>query len=108
MSITMSGAVHNVDGSTMADFLSSFQTVIRDMALQLEDAGFFQNHSELASNLQEFLKDLIRGRLPDHQWPTALSKLTNVLNLLHMRPVIVLINKYNSPMSYAVQTFIFY
>jgi len=87
----------------MAELLSSFQTEIIDTVLQLEDAGFFHNRSELAPNLQEFLKQIIRGTLPDQNWPTALSKLTEVLDFLHKRPVIVLMDEYDSPMSYAAQ-----
>jgi len=63
-SVLMSSAAQNVDGSTMAELLSSFQTVIRDTVLQLEDAGAFQNRSELAPNLLEFLEEIIGGRLP--------------------------------------------
>ena len=87
----------------MAELLSSFQTEIIDTVLQLEDAGFFHNRSELAPNLQEFLKQIIGGTLPDQNWPTALSKLTEVLDFLHKRPVIVLMDECDSPMSYAAQ-----
>jgi len=87
----------------MAELLSSFQTEITDTVLRLEDAGVFQNRSELAPSRQEFLKEIIGGRLPDDEWPTALSMLTEVLDLLHKRPVIVLIDEYDSPMSYAAQ-----
>jgi len=99
----MSGAAQNVDGSTMVELLSSFQTEITDAVLRLEDAGAFQNRSELAPNLREFLEAIIGRRLPDKEWPTALYKLTNVLGLLHERRVIVLIDEYDSPISYAAQ-----
>ena len=73
------------------------------MVSQLEDAGFFQNREKLTPNLRKFLEEIISETLPDRKWFSALSKLTQVLHLLHKRRVIVLMDEYDSPMSYAAQ-----
>jgi hypothetical protein len=87
----------------MMELLSNFKMEITDTVLQLEDAGLFQNRSKLPPNLRKFLEEIIGGTLPDLKWSAALSKLTEVLYLLHQRRVIVLLDEYDSPMWYAAQ-----
>lgn len=102
-SMLMLGAAQNVVGSTMKELLSKFKIEITDMVLQLEDAGLFQNREKLTPNLRKFLEEIIAEKLPNPKWPAALSKMTEVLHLLHERQVIVLMDEYDSPISYAAQ-----
>ena len=93
----------NVIGSTMARLLQNFKNHVTDTVLRWESLGFFQNRSELLMDQQAFLEAVLKGTIPDSRWPDVLFKLTEILHMLHQRQVVVLIDEYDTPMSYAVQ-----
>jgi hypothetical protein len=58
---------------------------------------------ELVFEYQTFLRDVLRRQLPKTQLYTALYELTKVVARLTHRRLIVLIDGYDTPTSYAVQ-----
>ena len=86
----------NVDGSTMMELQNNFKIEISCVVVQLKNAGFFQN-------LDKLPESIIAEMLPDQKWSAVLLDLTEVLHSLHEKLVIVLIDEYDFPMSYAAQ-----
>jgi len=93
----------NVTGPTMPQFLQEYKMLIARIALDLEDDGYFKNRHELTNNRRKFLDDVLNETLPDSKLPTALFELTHLLHTLNNRAVVVLIDEYDTPTSYAVQ-----
>jgi len=93
----------NVDGSTMMELQNNFKIEISCVVVQLKNAGFFQNLDKLPKSGQNLVKDSIAETLPNQKWSAVLLDLTEVLHFLHKKPVIVLIDEYDSPMLYAAQ-----
>lgn len=87
----------------MKNMLEDFKTCIAGVARELEDTGSFKNRHELGLNSQKFLNGVLRKELDDSEWPTALFQLTRVLRTLHNKRVMVLVDEYDTPISYAVQ-----
>jgi hypothetical protein len=97
----------NVIGSTMAKLLQNFRNHVTDTVLRLEDSGFFQNRGELPKNQLEFLEAVLKGTVPDSQLHAVLFKLTEIFHVLHQKQVVVLIDEYDTPTSYASTRWIF-
>lgn len=93
----------NVIGSTMAVLLQKFKNHVTDIARRLQSLGFFRNRGELLEDQQDFLEAVLKQTVPDSQWPDVLFKLTEILHMLHQRRVVILIDEYDTPISYAVQ-----
>ena len=97
------GDAKNVIGLTMAELLQEFKNHITMIVRKLDGSGSFQNHGGLPKNHQEFLETVLKGMIPDSEYPTALFQLTDMLHELYQTQVVVLIDEYDTPMSYAGQ-----
>ena len=93
----------NVIGSTMARLLQNFRNRVTKTVRRLEDSGFFQNRGELPKNQLEFLEAVLKGTVPDSELPDVLFQMTEILHVLHRKQVVVLIDEYDTPTSYAAQ-----
>ena len=89
--------------STMDKLLRKFKTYVVTIAQELEDSGFFKNTQELGANSQTFLRRLLKKRLDNSEWPIVLFNLTRLFHTLFKRQVILLVDEYDMPTSYAVQ-----
>ena len=99
-----SGYAKTVNGSTMQGMLRSFKDhIIQDLLPHLNRLGVFRNLAELPEDLQAFYTGVLNDTLSDSLWSRVLSKLTEMLYLLHKTRVIVLIDEYDTPSSYALQ-----
>lgn len=87
----------------MPRLLQNFRNHITDIALRFESLGFFQNRSDLLMDQQAFLEAVLNGTIPDSRLPDVLCKLTEILHTLHQKQVVILIDEYDTPTSYAVQ-----
>ena len=97
------GEVKNVTGPTMHQFLQEYKTFVSNIAKQLMRDGFFKSVPSLDEYDKKFLDDVLNETLPDSKLPTALFELTRLLHILNNRAVVVLIDEYDTPTSYAVQ-----
>jgi hypothetical protein len=95
--------VKNVTGSTMDELLQEFKKRVTRIAQGLGDSGFFKNRQELGDSLQTFLREVLEMKLAESTLPEALFDLTQVLHTLSNRPVILLVDEYDTPTSHAVQ-----
>jgi hypothetical protein len=93
----------NVTSSTMKAMMQDFKTCITNIVEDLENRGFFKNRLDLGVNTQRFLDNVLKKKLDDSEWPDALFDLTRVLHLLYKRKVVVLVDGYDTPTSYALQ-----
>ncbi|KIM76795.1 hypothetical protein PILCRDRAFT_12500 [Piloderma croceum F 1598] len=93
----------NMFSSTMDGLLQDFKNHVSLIAQQLETSGKFNNRGELDNSKQLFLDNVLKKTLDDSEWPTALFRLTTLLNTLSKRLVVVLVDEYDTPTSYAVQ-----
>ena len=87
--------------STMAGLRQKFKSHVTDLVLRLEDLGFFQDRGKLPKNQLAFLEAVLKGTIPDSEWPKVLFKLTEILHVLHNREVIILVDEYDSPSAYS-------
>jgi hypothetical protein len=87
----------------MDDLQERFGKLIYDIAQDMQNDGYFFGSRELGDGYQTFLRDILRGQLPKAQLPMALYNLTKVIARLTKRNIIVLIDEYDTPTSYAVQ-----
>jgi hypothetical protein len=87
----------------MDDLLRQFGELVSHIAQDLENKGCFPNRQELGEGYQTFLADVLGGRLAKAKLPNALYRLTNIVDELTKRRPIVLIDDYDTPISYAVQ-----
>jgi hypothetical protein len=71
------------------------------MALDLRRRGLLTNLHELDERDRTFVDQILSGELRRKKWTRALFRLTEVLQSLHKRDVIVLIDEYDTPTSYA-------
>jgi ABC-type uncharacterized transport system permease subunit len=83
--------------------LQEFKNHVSLIAQQLETSGKFNSRGELGNSEQMFLNNVLQKTLDDSEWPVALFRLTTLLNTLSKRLVVVLIDEYDTPISYAVQ-----
>jgi hypothetical protein len=95
--------VHRISMVLMVKLLQEFKYHLMEIAHQLEDSGLFQNCGKLGMTQQAFLKAVLEGTIPNLQLHTVLLKLTKMLHVLYQRRVIILIDEYDTPTSYAVQ-----
>jgi hypothetical protein len=87
----------------MDELLQQFKNHVVAIVRRLEDSGLFKNRQELPRNQQAFLKAVLEKKLDDSEWPTVLFELTRLLHTLLNREVIVLVDEYDTPTSYAIQ-----
>ena len=95
--------VKNVIGLTMDDLLKQFSELVFNIARDMENDGYFIGSQELGEAQQTFLHDVLHRRLGKKQLPTVLYRLTKVVAKLTEMTPIVLIDEYDTPISYAVQ-----
>lgn len=88
-------------GSTMDEFRQAFKNCVRDIARGLENSGLLKGN--LGKSEQEFCDQVLAKTLDDSEWPGALFRLTSVVHELTKRPVIVLVDEYDTSISHAVQ-----
>ena len=96
-------SVKHVVGSTMADLKQEFRRHVTEVARRLEVSGSFQKRDELPEYRREFLEAVLEGTTPDAELSDVLYDLSDVLHTLHRRQVVVLIDEYDTPTTYAVQ-----
>jgi hypothetical protein len=87
----------------MDKLLQKFKNHIVAIVLRLEDSDLFEDRQKLPRNQQAFLKAVLEKKLDDSEWPTVLFELTQLLHVLLNREVIVLVDEYVTPTSYAIQ-----
>lgn len=87
----------------MDDLLEQFGSLVSDIAMDMQNVGYFPGSQELGDGYQTFLRDALQGQLPKEQLPRALYRLTKIVAKLTNRRPIVLIDEYDTPTSYAVQ-----
>jgi hypothetical protein len=73
------------------------------MARDMQNAGYFIGSDELGKADQTFLDDVFQRRLAEELLPTALYDLTQIVETLTKRRLIVLIDEYDAPVSNATQ-----
>jgi len=95
------GGAKNVLGSTMDEFRQAFKNCVHDIARGLEASGLLKG--KLGKSGHKFRDQVLAKTLDDTEWPGALFRLTNVVHELTKRPVIVLVDEYDTPTSHAVQ-----
>jgi hypothetical protein len=95
--------VKNVLGSTMPILLQHFKVRLNIIAGELEPAGNFKSRGELGEVEKSFLDKVMNNTLADSECKTALFRLTVVLQQLSKRKVVVLIDEYDTPTSYAAR-----
>ena len=87
----------------MQKLLQKFKTHVTYVAQELEASGTFNSRGELARSEQKFLDNVLEKTLEDADWPTAPFRLTRLMHKLSKRKVIVLVDEYDTPTSYAVR-----
>ena len=93
----------NVIGSTVGDMLQEFKIQVMRVVQRLYNQGFLPNLDRLSNYQQEFLDAVLNEKLSDPRCDTVLLELTELLYTLHERRVVVLVDEYDTPTSYAVQ-----
>lgn len=83
--------------------MQEFKNEVIKVAEELEDSGVFKNSHELPTHQHIFLQEVLEEKLADWRWPDALFELTELLHTLHKRKVVVLVDEYDTPMSYAMR-----
>jgi len=84
----------------MQKLLQKFKNYVSIITQQLETSCNFNSWGELGRSEQKILNNILEKMLDDLEWPTAL---TTLLNTLSNRRVVVLVDEYDTPTSYAVQ-----
>jgi hypothetical protein len=87
----------------MDDLLQQFGELVCEIAQDMQNDGYFSGSHELGEAYQTFLRNLLERRLAKEQFPRALYNLTKIVGKLTKRRPIVLIDEYDTPISYAVQ-----
>jgi hypothetical protein len=87
----------------MDDLLEQFGQLVFNVARDMQNDAYFSGSQELGEACQTFLRDVLLRRLPKEELPEALYYLSKVVAQLTKRRLIVLIDEYDTPISYAVQ-----
>jgi hypothetical protein len=93
----------NVIGDNMDALLTAYKSHVINITEKLVRSGLFADRRKLDEISQKFIDDLLNDTLADSKWPTALSTLTELLHILHQVRVVVLVNEYDAPTSYAMR-----
>ena len=91
----------------MDDLLAQFGELVFEIAQDTQNDGYFSSSHKLGEAYQTFIHDVLCRQLAKKQLPRALYNLTKIIGKLTNRRSIVLIDEYDTPTSYAVQTGIF-
>jgi hypothetical protein len=87
----------------MDELKEQFSELVYDIAGRMERNGYFVGSQELGQDQKTFLRDVQQRQLRIAQLPMALYNLTTVTAALTKRGIIVLIDEYDTPTSYAFQ-----
>jgi hypothetical protein len=87
----------------MDDLLEQFGDLVFEIARDMQNNGYFSGSQELGEPYQTFLHDVLGRRLAKERLPRSLYNLTKGVAKLTKRTPIVLIDEYDTPISYAVQ-----
>jgi hypothetical protein len=71
--------------------------------LDLKNRGLLTNLHELDETDQTFLNEILNEERKAKIGAQALFRLSEILHTLHKREVVVLVDEYDTPMSYATQ-----
>ena len=87
----------------MDELVKRFGVLVHRTAWDMQNAGYFIGSDELGKADQTFLDDVLQRRLAEELLPTALYDLTEIVETLTKRRLIVLIDEYDTPVSNATQ-----
>jgi hypothetical protein len=93
----------NLLGSTMKDLSRRFKRLVVDICEKLDRTGLFDNREVLCEADRSFLEQILNSTLDPEDWTKALSILTRLLHDMNDSKVIILVDEYDTPTSYAVQ-----
>ena len=91
----------NLIGTTFKSLEKKFQSLVSEIASDLQDRGLLTNLHELNKMDHTFLNEILNDEAKIGA--KALFKLTKILHTLHKREVVVLVDEYDTPTSYATQ-----
>lgn len=94
--------VKNMISFDINDLLVKFRAYISRVARHLDRQGLFNNRTGLNNNEQQFLDGILNSTLPDSDLSITPFALTDFIFALTKRQVIVLVDEYDTPTSYAV------
>jgi hypothetical protein len=97
------GKAKNVVGDSMDVLLTRYKSLVINITEKLVRSGLFADRRKLDEISQKFIDDVLNDTLADSKWPDALSKLTELLHILHKVRVVVLVNEYDTPTSHAMR-----
>jgi hypothetical protein len=89
--------------SSLAELKIKFQTLLNRIVLRLAENGLLNNQQELHEIDRAFLGQILNDQLADKNLPDALFRLTKILRTLNKKEVVVLIDEYDTPTSYATR-----
>jgi hypothetical protein len=96
----------DVIGTTFESLKQEFRMLVTEIASELESRGLLTNLHELDDTDRTFLNQILneeRKAKVEAVEAQALFRLTEVLHILHRREVILLVDEYDTPTSYATQ-----
>ncbi|KAI9509991.1 hypothetical protein F5148DRAFT_1374784 [Russula earlei] len=93
----------NVIGTTLETLKKEFRLLVERIVFDLKRRGFLSNLDELNEVDRSFLDQILNEEHKANIEAKALFRLTEVLHTLHKREVVVLVDEYDTPTSYAIR-----
>jgi hypothetical protein len=93
----------NVVGNTFKSLKNEFRVLVTAIASGLKKRGLLTHLHELDDTDHTFLNQIQNEECKAKVEAQALFRLTEILHILHKRKVIVLVDEYDTPTSYATQ-----
>ncbi|KAI9509989.1 hypothetical protein F5148DRAFT_1374783 [Russula earlei] len=93
----------NVIGTTFENLEKEFRLLVKRIVFDLKRRGILSNLDELDEVDRSFLDQILNEEHKANIEAEALFRLTEVLHTLHKREVVVLVDEYDTPTSYAIR-----